>query len=128
MCDRVGGLGAVQFVPGSGYFGAGAHRGGIRSGQVVSHFGNLQDCQQLPLVHTVAYVDIDFLDVSGDFRHHIDFLVRLEFSGQHQSVGQIFGGRPGDGNGRDFGGFAATRLHGLAPRAGGVQVKCHEDE
>ena len=102
MRDLVRGLGAALFVLGARHFRPGAYHRGIRPPQVVVHFRDLQGGQQLPLAYAVADIDVDFFDISGDFRHHVHFLVRPEFGGQHQAVRQVLGGSLDDGHGRNL--------------------------
>ena len=103
MSDAVYGLRATLFVLGPGDFRPGAHDRCIRPPQVVGHFGNLQGGQKLALLHAIADIDVDLFNKSGDLRHHVDFLVRLEFGSQHQAVREVLRGHLGDCHGRDVG-------------------------
>ena len=42
-----------------------------------------------PGTNTVADIDANRLDIASLFRHHVDFLIRNEFTGQHQVACQI---------------------------------------
>jgi len=46
--------------------------------QVVGHFRDLEDREQLPLPHPVADINLDLLHISGNLGHHIDFMKRPE--------------------------------------------------
>ena len=122
------GLGAALFVLGAGHFRPGAYHCGIRPPQVVVHFGNFQGGQELPLVYAVADIDVDLFDKSGDLRHHVHFLVRPEFGGQHQAVRQVLRGGLDDGHGRNVGRLHIAGLHGRLLRTGGSQARrCHDE-
>ncbi len=54
--------------------------GSIGPNQLGLQFGNLQNCQRLPCFYVVADINVNRLDVSGDFRVYIDVLERLERS------------------------------------------------
>ena len=65
-------------------------RTGVGAAQVVAHLRYFESGQELALLHAVADIEIDFLDIAGDLRHHIDFLERLELGRQHEIPGEVF--------------------------------------
>ncbi len=68
------------------YLGLTVLHGGLRLGHIVLHFRNLQDRKKLSLLHAVTDVDINLLDIPGDFGHQLDFLIRFELRGEDQVV------------------------------------------
>jgi hypothetical protein len=82
----------------------------------------------LALLHAVADIDVDLFHKPGDLRHHVDFLERLEFGGQHEAVRQILRGYLGDCHGGDVGRPGIAGVHGRLFRTGCGKIRRSHDE
>ncbi len=51
--------------------------------------GNFQYSEDLPLLHVSSVVDVEFLDIAGNFCVYVDFLKWLKFRGDLQVVRDI---------------------------------------
>ncbi len=122
MRDLVHLLGALQFVFGASHLGVASLRTGVGAAQIVAHLRHFERRQQLPLLHAVADIDIDFLDIARHLRHHIDLLKRLELRRQHEIAREIFGRYLGHRDGRNIGRGSSR---GLLFGAGNTE---HEDQ
>ena len=63
-----------------------APHGRIRSGQLRRQLRHFQHRQGLPLLHVIAHIHVDFLDISRHLRVDIHILKRLELSCDRQRV------------------------------------------
>ena len=89
MRDVVSRFGAPEFVTRRRYIGFGGLNGGVGPREVVLHFRDFEGCQPCAFRHAISDIDTDLTDVTRDFGHDIDFLVRLEFGGQFDVVGEF---------------------------------------
>ena len=88
--------------------------GGIRFIDLRDEFWNLENGQHLAVVHAVADVDIDLLDVSGDLGVDLNVLVRNELARNRKLVGDRLTFGDGDGGarwGRGGGSLYASAAH-----------------
>ena len=89
MRDGVGRLGAIQIFPRARQFLIAAADGGFILLQLLLEFRNFQHGEDLPLLYVSSVVDVEFLNVAGNFGVHVDFLKRLEFGGDFQFVRNV---------------------------------------
>ena len=74
--------------------------GGFIALQLLLQFGNFQNREQLALFYVRAPVDIEFLNVSGNFGVDVDLLKGLEFGGDFERAGEILPAGLDDGHAR----------------------------
>ena len=87
------------------YFLLGAPDGCFVLQQLLLQLGNFQHGQDLALFHVRAPIHVQLLDVAGNFRVHVDFLVGQKFRGDFQRAGKA---------------FALHFHHGCLPHIGGI--------
>jgi hypothetical protein len=79
MRDGVRRLRAVQILVRARQFLIAAADGGLILLQLLLQLRDFQYGEELPLPYMSPVIDVEFLDVAGDFCVHVDFLERLEF-------------------------------------------------
>src|ERR1039457_4260741 len=82
--DIAGRFSSCDLILGARHFGLAVPHAGLGLSEVIGHFGDFQGGQELALLHAVAHIHADLLDVARDLGHHVDFLIRFELGGEDE--------------------------------------------
>src|SRR5216683_2820969 len=88
--------------------------GGLILLQLLLEFRNFQYCQDLSLLYMSSVVDVEFLNVAGNFCVHIDFMKRLEFRSDLEAIRNVAAHHFHDGGSGSFRRIICGRLASLA--------------
>lgn len=110
-------LDAGRLVLGRRELGVGLLDPGGRLRELVLHLGDVERGENLAAAHAIANVHPHLSDVTGELRHDVHFLERLELGSQRDVGGEIASFNRGDPHCRKVGG-RFCRLRRRARAAG----------